>query len=78
MKKEIIEIYLNKKTFKDLLHAERIAMKWGFNTSFRKKKGLTTETEYIFKQKDKSRYGNKERVCIHENLTYLMGNKIKK
>jgi hypothetical protein len=78
MKKEIIEIYLNKHTFKDLEHAEKIAKKWGFNTSFRKKKGLITETEYIFKQKDKSRYCEKNKVVINDNLSYLIGIKFKK
>ena len=78
MKKEIIEIYLNKKTFKDLEHAEKIAKKWGFNTSFRKKKGLITETEYIFKQKDKSRYFEKNKIKINDNLSYLIGIKFKK
>lgn len=78
MKKEIIEVYLNKNTFKDLEHAEKIAKKWGHNISFRKKKGLVTETEYIFKQKDKSRFGDKTKVIINENLSYLLGIKIKK
>ncbi len=78
MKKEIIEIYLNKNTFKDLTHAEKIATKWGFNTKFRKKKGLITEQEIIFKQKDKSRYGNREKININDNLSYLVGIKYKK
>ena len=78
MKKEIIEIYLNKNTFKDLDHAEKIAKKWGFNTCFRKKKGLITEEKIIFKQKDKSRYGNKQKIEINDNLSYLVGIKYKK
>ncbi len=78
MKKEIIEIYLNKNTFKDLNHAEKIAKKWNFNTTFRKKRGSCTENEYIFKQKDKSRYMDKHKVKINDNLSYLIGYKIKK
>ena len=78
MKKEIIEIYLNKNTFKDLEHAEKIASKMGFNINFRKKKGLVTETEYIFKQKDKSRYGDRHKIIVNENLSYLLGIKFKK
>lgn len=78
MKKEIIEVYLNKETFNDMEHAEKYAKKWGYNISFRKKKGMVTETEYVFKQKDKSRYGNKRKVIINENLHLLIGDKIKK
>ena len=78
MKKEIIEVYLNKETFNNLEHAEKFAQKWGYNIGFRKKKGLVTESEYIFKQKDKSRYGNKSKVIINDNLQLLIGVKIKK
>tara|TARA_R100001509_G_C4709595_1_gene162851 strand:- start:134 stop:376 length:243 start_codon:yes stop_codon:yes gene_type:complete len=76
--KDIIEIYVNKKTFRDLEHVEKIVKKWGYNPRFRNKKGLITDEEYIFKQKDKSRYYNKEKHYINENLSILIGVKIKK
>lgn len=78
MKREIIEIYLPISTFKNLENAEKVATKLGFNISFRKKKGIVTETEFIFKQKDKSRYGDKQKIKINDNLSYLVGIKLKK
>ena len=78
MKREIIEIYLPTRIFRNLEQAEKVATKWGFNISFRKKKGLETKTEFIFKQKDKSRYGDKQKIKINDNLSYLVGIKLKK
>ena len=77
MKREIIEIYLPRKTFINLETAKKVANKWGYNTKFRKKNGIITEDEFIFKQKDKSRYGNKEKVIINNNLSLLVGVKFK-
>ena len=77
MRREIIEIYLPKKTFINLENATKVANKWGYNTKFRKKNGIITEHEFIFKQKDKSRYGNKEKVIINSNLSLLVGVKFK-
>tara|TARA_R100001440_G_scaffold3979_1_gene9356 strand:- start:1200 stop:1436 length:237 start_codon:yes stop_codon:yes gene_type:complete len=78
MSREVIEIYLPKSTFKNFENAEKVASKWGFNISFRNKPGIETNDEFIFKQKDKSRYGNKERVKFNQNISYLVGIKYRK
>jgi hypothetical protein len=73
MKTHILEVLLNKNTFKDLDHAEKICKKWGYKTDFRKKKGIETEEHYIFKQRDKSRYINKQKRECNENLILIVG-----
>ena len=76
--KHIIEVYLKKSTFKNLENAEKVAKNKGFKINFRNKKGIITEKEFIFKQKDKSRYTNREKIVVNDNFSYLVGFKFKK
>ena len=76
--REIIEVYLKKSTFKTLENAEKIAESKGFKINFRKTKAKFTVNEFIFKQKDKSRYTNREKIKVNNNFSYLVGFKFKK
>lgn len=71
--KEIIEVIISRNNIKNLEHAEMLMKKWKFKINFRKKKPLIFDDKFIFKQKDKSRYYDKQKKIVNENLSVIIG-----
>lgn len=71
--KEIIEVIIQRNEIKSIEHAEMLMKKWGYKINFRKKKPLIFDDKFIFKQKDKSRYYDKQKKIVNENLSVIIG-----